>query len=148
VHLAVDAMSVADPVKPAPRPTPDTEAYWEGTRHGELRLQRCSSCAMAFFYPRSSCPHCGSGEVEWFVASGRGRLHTYVISHRAAPGFEAEVPYAIAVVELSEGPRMLSNIVGVDNTPDSLVLDMDLEVDFEERGDQAVPVFRPAGAAR
>jgi uncharacterized OB-fold protein len=82
--------------------------------------------------------------VESFASSGRGRLHTYVISHRAAPGFEADVPYAIAVVELDEGPRMLTNIVGVANTPESLVLDMPLEVDFEERGDQVVPVFRPS----
>ncbi len=76
--------------------------------------------------------------------SGRGTLHTYVINHRAAPGFEA--PYAIAVVELDEGPRMMSNIVGVDQTPEALVLDMALEVTFEERGDVFVPLFRPAGA--
>lgn len=140
--MVTDAGSA--PRKPSPMPTPDTEAFWDGTRHGELRLQRCTSCGRAFFYPRSSCPYCGAGNVEWFVSSGRGRLHTYVISHRAAPGFEAQVPYAIAVVELDEGPRMLSNIVGVDNTPEHLVLDMPLVVDFEPRGDQVVPVFRPA----
>ena len=67
-----------------------------------------------------------------------------MISHRAAPGFGADAPYAIAVVELEEGPRMMSNIVGVVNNPDSLVLDMALEVDFEPRGEQMVPVFRPA----
>jgi hypothetical protein len=82
--------------------------------------------------------------VAWFVSSGRGRLHTYVISHRPAPGYEAQVPYAIAVVELDEGPRLLTNIVGVDNTPESLELDMALEVDFEPRDDQMVPVFRPS----
>lgn len=130
--------------KASPRPTPDTEHYWEGTRRGELRLQRCTRCSKVFFYPRSACPGCGSDQVEWFASSGHGRLHTYVISHRAAPGFEAQVPYAIAVVELEEGPRLLTNIVGVDNTPESLELDMALEVDFEPRGDQMVPVFRPA----
>jgi len=133
--------------KPSPKPTPDTEAYWEGTRQGELRLQRCTSCGGAFFYPRSACPRCGSGAVEWFVSSGRARLHTYVISHRPAPGYEAQVPYAIAVVELDEGPRMLTNIVGVDNTPESLELDMALEVDFEPRDDQMVPVFRPSSSS-
>ena len=132
------------PQKATPTPTPDTEPYWEGTLRGELRLQRCSACSKAFFYPRSACPSCSSGDVVWFVASGRGRLHTYVISHRAAPGFEEQVPYAIAVVELDEGPRMLSNIVGVENTPEALELDMALAVDFEPRGDQMVPVFRPA----
>jgi uncharacterized OB-fold protein len=82
--------------------------------------------------------------VSWFTASGRAQLHTYLISHRPGPGFATEVPYAIAVVELEEGPRMMTNIVGVDNTPDALQLDMPLEVDFEPRGDQVVPVFRPA----
>ncbi len=84
--------------------------------------------------------------MSWITAAGRGRLHTYLISHRPAPGF-GEVPYAIAVVELEEGPRMMANLVGVENTPEALVLDMPLEVDFEERGDQSVPVFRPAGSA-
>ena len=129
----------------APQPTPDTAHYFEGTAQGELRIQRCRDCGNAFFYPRSGCPHCGSSDVDWEVASGRARLHTYVISHRAAPGFEGDVPYAIAVVELAEGPRMMTNVVGVANTPEALVLDMDLEVAFESRGEVAVPVFRPVG---
>jgi uncharacterized OB-fold protein len=66
-----------------------------------------------------------------------------LISHYAAPGFGDDAPYAIAVVELEEGPRMMTNIVGVANTPENLVLDMELEVAFEQRGDIAVPVFRP-----
>jgi uncharacterized OB-fold protein len=86
--------------------------------------------------------------VEWVAVSGRARLHSYVISHRPAPGFEDDPPYAIAVVELEEGPRLMSNIVGVENTPENLVLDMALEVVFQERGGQCVPVFRPAEAGR
>jgi uncharacterized OB-fold protein len=74
--------------------------------------------------------------------SGRGTLHTYVINHRAAPGFEA--PYAIAVVQLEEGPRMMTNVVGIENTPENLVLDMPLRVTFETRGEMALPVFEPA----
>lgn len=135
------------PAKFEPVPTPDTAPFWEGTSLGELRLQRCGACGHAFFYPRAGCPGCGSTDVAWERASGRARLHTYVINHRAAPGFEGQVPYAIAVVELEEGPRMMSNVVGVPNTPEALVLDMDLEVDFEPRGRVAVPVFRPAGSA-
>jgi len=133
--------------KPSPKPTPETSHYWEGTAHGELCLQRCSSCANVFFYPRASCPRCSSFDVEWFVASGRARLHTYLISHYAAPGFADDAPYAIAVVELEEGPRMMTNIVGVANTPENLELDMELEVVFEQRGDFAVPVFRPVVVA-
>jgi hypothetical protein len=135
------------PRKPVPKPTPETQPYWEGTAAGELRLQRCASCSKAYFYARPSCPFCGSKDVSWFAASGRGKLHTYVISHRAAPGFEAETPYAIAIVELEEGPRMMSNIVGIENTPENLVLDMDLQVGFRAQGDQFVPVFSPARGA-
>lgn len=133
--------------KPVPAPTPETAPFWEGTKAGELRLQRCLKCSKAYFYPRSFCPDCLSEEVEWFAASGRATLHTYVINHRPPPGFEAEAPYAIAVVELEEGPRMMTNIVGIENTPENLVLDMALEVVFEEQGDQVVPRFKPVGAA-
>ena len=131
--------------KPVPRPTPETQPFWDGARAGELRIQRCTACGQHYFYPRPFCPRCGSSEVEWVTASGRATLHSYVINHRPAPGFEDEAPYAIAVVALAEGPRMMSSIVGVPNTPEHLVLDMPLEVTFQERGDQCVPVFRPAG---
>jgi uncharacterized OB-fold protein len=130
--------------KPAPQPTPETAEFFEGTKRGELLIQRCAACSTPFFYPRTSCPNCGSGDVAWIKASGRARLHTYVINHRPAPGFEDDAPYAIAVVELEEGPRMMTNIVGIENTPENLVLDMDLVVQFSARGDHMVPVFAPA----
>jgi hypothetical protein len=76
------------------------------------------------------------------AASGRARLHTYLINHRPAPGFEA--PYAIAVVELEEGPRLMTNIVGIENTPENLQLDMELQVTFEERDGMWIPLFTPA----
>lgn len=131
--------------KALPTPTPETAPYWEGARAGELRIQRCRACTQAYFYPRPYCPQCGSADVEWFVASGRATLASYIISERAAPGFDA--PYAIAIVELEEGPRMMTNIVEVEPTPERLVLDMALEVRFEDRGEITVPVFAPAGQA-
>ena len=94
-------------------------------------------------YTHHFCPECGSTNVEWFTASGRATLYSYVINHRPARGFEAEAPYAIAVVELAEGPRMMTNIIGIPNTPEDLVLDMELQVEFEQRGDISVPVFGP-----
>ncbi len=130
------------PTKAAPRPTPETQPFWDGCAAGELRLQRCVHCDAHYFPPRPFCPDCLSDDVSWEAVSGRGTLHTYVINHRPAPGFEA--PYAIAVVQLDEGPRMMSNIVGVDQTPEALVLDMALEVTFEARGDVQLPLFRPA----
>lgn len=135
--------SAARGSKPVPVPTPDSAPFWEGGRAGRLRIQRCSRCGVAFFYPRSSCPECGTEDVEWFDASGRATLHTYLINHLPAPGFD-DGPYAIAVVELAEGPRMLTNIVGVEQTPEALVLDMPLVVEFDERDGVFVPVFRPA----
>ena len=136
------------PDKPIPRPTPETQPYWDGARAGELRIQRCTACGDHYFYPRPLCPRCGSEAVEWVTASGRATLHSYVINHRPAPGFEDEAPYAIAIVQLEEGPRLMTNLVGVQATPEQLVLDMALEVAFQDREGTCIPVFRPAGAAR
>jgi uncharacterized protein len=77
-----------------PEPTPETQHHWDGARQGELRLQRCDACAHVYFPPRPFCPKCSSRQVSVFAASGRGRLHSYVINHMKAPGFEP--PYAIA----------------------------------------------------
>ncbi len=138
-------MVTAHRTKLVPQATPETQPFWDACRDGVLMLQWCRPCEAAFFPPSLYCPRCLSDDVEWREASGRGRLHTYVIAQRAAPGFEAEVPYAIAIVELDEGPRLMSNIVGIPNTPDHLVLDMELRVAFESRGDGVrVPVFGPA----
>jgi uncharacterized protein len=135
--------------KPVPVPTPETKPFWDGCAAGELRIQRCTDCARPYFYPRPVCPHCGSTDVEWFTASGNATLYSYVINHRPAPGFEEDTPYAIAVVQLAEGPRMMTSIVGLPATPEALELDMPLRVRFEQRGDMSLPVFGPArdGAA-
>ena len=88
--MSADEARVAS--KAVPIPTPETAHFWEGTKLGELRIQRCRPCGDAYFYPRPSCPVCGSLDVSWEVVLGRARLHTYLISHRAAPGFEAQTP--------------------------------------------------------
>ena len=131
------------PGRALPEPTPETQHFWDGTKLGELRLQRCNDCARAYFPPRPFCPECASRAVTVFAATGRGTLHSYVISHRPAPGFDP--PYAIAIVELEEGPRLMSNISGVPQTPEALQLDMALEVEFEAVSDEiSLPLFRPA----
>lgn len=131
------------PSRPIPSPTPETRHFWEGTSLGELRLQRCSDCSHTYFPPRPFCPSCSSRSVEVVAASGRATLHSYVIHHRDAPGFTA--PYSIAVVQLEEGPRMMTNIVGCDQTPEALQLDMALEVTFEPVSDEiTLPLFSPA----
>ena len=131
--------------KRAGTPTPDTQPYWDAARNHQLALPECLSCRRFYFYPRDHCPVCSGREVRWRAVSGRGFLHTYVIAHHPAPGFEADAPYVIAVVELEEGPRMMANIVGIEPDPALLELDMPLEVVFTERGPMTVPNFRPAG---
>jgi uncharacterized OB-fold protein len=134
---------MAEPRRARPEPTPETRHYWEGTRQGELRLQRCDDCAKVYFPPRPFCPQCGSRRVAVVTASGKARLYSYVIHHRPVPGFTP--PYAIAVVELAEGPRLMTNIIGCPQTPEALQLDMALEVAFEKLDDEiTLPMFQPA----
>ena len=128
--------------RPLPQPTPETQHFWDGTKEGELRLQRCRDCGHVYFPPRPLCPACSSRNVEAFAASGRGSLLSYVINQRQHPSFDS--PYAIALVQLEEGPTMMSNIVDCEQTPEALVLDMPLTVTFEYHGDIAIPLFRPA----
>lgn len=136
---------MAELKKTLPKPTPETKHFWDGTLAGELRLQRCDACRHVYFPPRPFCPKCASRKVSVFKASGRATLYSYVINHRPTPGFTA--PYSIAVVELAEGPRMMTNIVGCPQTPEALQLDMPLEVTFEKQTDEiALPLFKPAGA--
>jgi len=131
--------------RPLPRPTPETQHFWDGTKRGELRLQRCGECDHIYFPPRPFCPACSSRAVEVFKASGRGRLLSYVINYRPHPAWQA--PYAIAIVELDEGPRMMSNIVGCDQTADALQLDMRLTVKFEQCSEEIfLPLFMPTGS--
>ncbi len=136
---------MAENRRPLPRATPETQHFWDGTRERELRLQRCDRCEKAYFPPRPFCPACSSREVSVFAASGRGTLYSYVINHRAPPGSGFEPPYSIAVVELEEGPRLMTNIVGTPQTPEALRLDMPVQVVFEDFGDEiTLPFFRPA----
>lgn len=136
---------MSDYQKPLPQPTPETQHFWDGCREGKLLLQRCKDTGKPYFPPRPFSPYTGSRDVEVFEASGKARLFSYVINHRPAKGFEDEAPYAIAVVELEEGPRMMTNIVDCPQTPEALELDMPLEVTFEKATDDiSIPKFKPA----
>jgi uncharacterized OB-fold protein len=127
-----------------PEPVPESMPYWEGARMGELRMQRCNRCERYFFYPRLTCAFCHSGDVEWRRLSGKAKLLSYVINRRPVVPAGAHAAQVIAVVQVAEGPRMLTNIVGTGATPEELVLDSELIVEFEDRGDYHLPVFRLA----
>ena len=129
--------------RPLPQPTPETQHFWDGTRAGELRLQRCRACEKVYFPPRPFCPACADRDVYVFAASGRATLHSYVINHRAMPGAGFEAPYAIAVAELEEGPRMMTNIVDTDY--DAIKIGQKVKVVFKPTdGGPPVPMFTPA----
>lgn len=132
---------------PEPIVNADSATYWEGARAEKLLLQKCGDCGALRFFPRYLCTTCGSDNTEWTEVSGRGTVHSFSIVHRAAfPEFQAKVPYVIALVDLEEGPRMMTNIVG----EDALQVEIDdaVEVCFEPRGADGakVPQFRRVGA--
>lgn len=128
--------------RPVPRPTPETQHFWEGTKLGELRLQRCDECAEVYFPPRPFCPRCSSKSITVFAASGLGTLASYVINERPHPAWTG--PYCIALVKLAEGPTLMSNVVGCPQTPEALQLDMALQVTFDVLTETiTLPLFKP-----
>ena len=129
--------------KPLPYISEGTQPFWEGTRAHELRLPRCRDCGRFHFYPRSLCPQCLSSDLEWVRASGRGKVYSFTISHRpATPAFKEDVPYNIIIVELDEGPRMMSNLTGCAN--EDISIDMPVEAVFDDVTEEVtLPRFRP-----
>ena len=132
---------------PMPKPTPETQPYWDAAKQGKLLIQRCGDCRKHYFYPRPLCPHSLSRDVAWVEASGRGTLHTYVISMRPGRSAPLPAPYVVAVVELAEGPRMMTNLVGIEADPEKIPCDLPVEVVFEAISDEiTLPRFRPVSA--
>lgn len=97
---------------PLPMPDSDSREYWEGVARGELRIQRCDACQRSIFYPRSLCPHCFAEQLSWVTATGKGTIYAYTVVHQAFGPFAENVPFVIGIVELEEGVRMLTRIVG------------------------------------
>jgi len=137
-------MSTTGYTGPIPKPTPESQPFWDASRVGKLLIQRCNTCQQHYFYPRALCRHCLSRDVAWVEASGRGTLHTYVISHRPGRSAPLPAPYIVAIVELDEGPRMMTNLVGVEPDPAKIPCDMPVEVVFESISETiTLPRFRP-----
>lgn len=130
--------------KPRPPLRGEERPFFAAAAEGRLIIQRCPVCGRSVFYPRTLCPHCHQGTPAWIDASGQATLYSFSVLHRAGhPGFEAEVPYVVALVDLEEGVRMMANIVNVE--PEEIELGIPLIVTFEHRTDDfAVPQFEPA----
>jgi uncharacterized OB-fold protein len=132
------------PSRPSPVVQPWARPFWDAAREHRLVLQHCEDCDRPIHYPRVACPHCGSARVGWRPASGRGTVYSYTIVVSNAPSaFLADMPYVVAVIELEEGVRMLSNIVDCD--AERLSCDMPVDVVFEKLDDEfTLPKFRPS----
>ena len=131
-------------VRPMPAVTELSEPYWSGTRRGELMLQHCVDCENPQFPPEVSCTHCGSASLNWQRASGRARLYSWTIAHPPLlPYFAARAPWPVVAVELEEGVRMVSQLVGLE--VEDYEFDMPLVADFEKVDEEVtLVVFRPA----
>lgn len=134
-------MSVVN--KPVPVVSAWARPFWEGTAQSKLVLQQCDDCTKYIFYPRVICSHCSSENLTWREVSGKGKIYSFTIVQNNAPSaFQADMPYVVAVIELDEGVRMLSNIIECDQ--DKLTFEMPVEVVFERLNDEFVlPKFRP-----
>ncbi|MFI0405618.1 Zn-ribbon domain-containing OB-fold protein [Actinomadura sp. 3N508] len=122
------------------------ETFWTATAEGRLLLPRCESCATVIWYPRPFCPRCGGRHVTWFPASGEATVYSYTVVRKARGEYRDLTPYVVAYVELAEGPRILTNIVGCDPSEVSIGQPVTLMFDPPEEGAAAGPRlyrFRP-----
>ncbi len=121
-----------------------SKPFWEAARRHELVMPRCNTCSKIFFYPREQCPNCYSDDLGWTQVSGKGRLFAYTIVHQTGhPAFQAEAPHVYAIIQLNEGPKMPSNLVGCDI--EEAAIDMPVEAVFDDVSDAVTLVkFRPA----
>jgi len=122
----------------------DAAPFWDATRERRFVLPWCDDCSQPFWYPRAVCPHCLSPAISWREASGRGEVYAFSIQHGPAlPVFKDEVPYVVALVDLEEGPRMMTNIVGC--PPDQVAVGQKVVLRWDPVEDgRAVAVFGPA----
>jgi uncharacterized OB-fold protein len=130
-----------------PAPEAETQPFWDAARERRLLIKRCADCGAAHFYPRPFCPRCWCEQVSWEDASGAATLYTYSTVHvNDLPPFPERVPYVAAIVELVEGPRMMTNVV--DCEPERIEVGMSLQVTYRDLDDEfTIPVFAPTAAS-
>ncbi len=126
-----------------PRPSPETAVYWDACRNHQLMIQQCNSCHHYQFYPRIMCTECMSPDVKWIAASGEAEIVSFTIVRRpVSKAYADEVPYAVGLVKLAEGPTMMSNIVECDI--ENIKIGTQVEVLFEDWSEEiSIPKFRP-----
>lgn len=132
--------------KPVPRVTPALEPFFRAAREGRLVMPRCTGCGTRRFPPREICSRCLSRDSEWAPSSGRGTIVTFNVMHQVYhPGFAGEVPYAVVLVELDDGGRLVSNVL--DCPVERITIGMPVEVVFDAVSDEVtLPKFRPVAS--
>lgn len=134
--------SESEPSKPVPTPNPETQPFWEQCAQRKLSVQECAACGHKQHYPRLLCTACSSTKVAQIAVSGKGSIASFTVNRvPVSSAFSQDVPYAVALVELEEGPTMMANITTDDLA--ALHIGMAVEVHFEERGDITLPQFKP-----
>lgn len=129
--------------RPIPTPDPDSQTYWNGLREGVLRLQHCLTCGRLNAYHQALCRQCGGTDIELVAAGGHGTVHSFSVVHRApGPAFRQDAPYAVLLVELDEGPRMVSRLVGADPLTVQFGMRVRLEC-MPVSAEIALPYFTP-----
>ena len=124
---------------PLPRPNAHTRPFWEGTAAGQLRYQRCNACAQVQRIPRSLCENCQSAELQWQASDGRGRVLSFTVVHRAPLAcFRQMTPYAIVIVDMAEGFRVMAN--ALPEAQDALAIGSEVRIGFHEVQGMALPV--------
>lgn len=126
---------------PAPQPVPtlETQPFWDAAAEGRLVLPRCAACGFVIWYPRRFCPDCGGREVRWFEASGDGAVYSFTVTRKGQGAWRDAGPYVVAYVELAEGPRLMTNLIGVD--VDTVAIGQAVRVRF----DGGLPRFTVVG---
>jgi uncharacterized OB-fold protein len=124
-----------------PVPDADSEPFWKGVSAGELRLQRCDSCDAVVFYPRAVCPRCFGDSLTWFRAAGTATVYSYTVAHRAFGEFAGQTPFTVALVDLDEGVRMMTRIIGT--PPGSVRIGQRVQMEIAQVADAHLPCFRP-----
>jgi len=136
-------MENTDLIIPLPEFNQLNQAYWDGLKQGHLSFQQCTCCSHNWLPPRSECPHCLEDKWTWKTATGKDKLISWVVYHMAYhTAFAQRLPYAVAVVELEEGVRLISNVIGVDDF-ESLKIDQALQLVIEVEQGLAIPRFKP-----
>lgn len=136
---------MAEAKRPLPNPNElDSGEFWRGTKDHELRYQQCESCGTVVFYPRGHCTGCLDSKLTWKTASGKGTVYTFSIVRQSYhPFFRALVPYAVAWIDLDEGPRLLANITGVDDPTTDVHVGQRVSVTWEDHDELSIPLFVP-----